>query len=203
MTELALTQPFASGFNGKYGHVTQRRNKSQPTLEPELNNTAERRWRLCSSIEPGTAAKRQPHPCLMGSDVGRSTPSGLAENIKWGLANQGGRRWSFCPSLGTALHQNIHTGTNLDRSNPPCSRPGCFNAGSWWYVIFLSKANGNPSAMNADHKLLSCRNGVGGEMGLAGQKAGQEALQSLEIFIICVHSLLFIKGPRSPPSHVL
>lgn len=87
MTELALMQLFASGFNGKYGHVTQRRNKSQPTLEPELNNTAERRRRLCSSIEPGNN-KRQHRPCLViwggawGAD-GRSTPLGLAENTKW------------------------------------------------------------------------------------------------------------------------
>lgn len=193
MTELALTQPFASGFNGKYGHVTQRRNKSQPTLEPELNNSAERRWRLCSSIEPAGNNSKTPAPPLPDGEGGdsRSTPSGLAENTKWGLANQSSRRWSFCPSLGTALHQNIHTGTNRDRSNPPCSSPDCFNAGSWWYIIFLTKANGNPSAVNADHKLLSCRNGVGGEMGLAGQKAGQEALQSLEIFIVR------IKGPRS------
>lgn len=62
MTELALMQPFASGFNGKYGHVTQRRNKSQPTLEPELNNMAERWRRLCSSTEPGTTAKTPAPP---------------------------------------------------------------------------------------------------------------------------------------------
>lgn len=82
MTVLVLQSLFASGFYGKYGRVTHKKNKSQPTLELRLNNTAERQCRLSTAIsnlrEPATSSqqhicqkiwekKQQKHPLTLPS----------------------------------------------------------------------------------------------------------------------------------------
>ena len=64
---LVLQSLFALGFYRKYGRVSHRKNKSQPTLELRLNNTAERQCRLSTAIsnlrEPATSSRQ--HICQM------------------------------------------------------------------------------------------------------------------------------------------
>lgn len=118
---VGLKHLFASGFNGKSGRVTHRKNKSHPHRSWGLITRRSVAEAFHSNIKPGNPATLC--QVLWGKQETRSLPScrkGLGGNAK--RTHGRGPEWSFSRRPEVGLDRGEDTDANLDRPGSPGKR---------------------------------------------------------------------------------